>query len=170
MMRSIPKVLCFLAASAYLNPAHAAPFRSEKGYSLQAPAGWKLTRGFMSSDAAFAAPARNGFAANINVVVTPLPPGATLAQAKAQTATMLAQTFSGFKLLGQRNVSIAGGRGLKTEATFRTGTPPRNLRLLQVVTVHNNRAYFFTATALTASYSAYQGAFQRALDSVKLTK
>jgi hypothetical protein len=95
--------------------AGAAPFKSKKGYSVQPPAGWTVNKsGAMGSDVIFATKARGGFAPNFNVVVQPLPRGATLAQIKQQSGELMKRSLSGFKMIGQSYTTVAGTRALST--------------------------------------------------------
>ena len=160
-----------LCASAFSHSAQAAPIKSKKGYSLQAPAGWKVqSPGPIGSDIMVMAAPRNGFAPNVNAVVTPKQANMTLAGAKAQLPGMYRKMFTGFKLIGQKNIPFAGGQALQIDATYAMGSPAKTIRLQQVVTLHGNNAYIFTATVLNGDYKTYQPRFKAIFDSVRWTK
>ena len=160
-----------LCAYTFSRPAQAAPTKSTKGYSLQAPAGWKLQKpGPMASDMMIMAAPRNGFAANINVVVTPRENGMTLEGAKTQLPAMYRKMFTSFKLIGQKTIPFQGGRALQIDATYQMGSPAKTIRLQQIAALHGKSAFIFTATVLNADFKTYQPRFKSIFDSVRWTK
>lgn len=147
--------------------AWAKPFISAKGYSVSPPVKWKVnTSGMMGSDVIFIAPPSRGASASLNVVVTQAP-GETLEGGRAQINKMLPQMFNGYKRVAQGYTTLGGLRALSTTSTYLIGTPPRRLRMKQVVALRKGRAYTFTAAALDNVYARYNTAFTQSLKTVR---
>ena len=164
-------VVPMLCASAYLRSAQAAPFKSKQGYSLQAPAGWKVqSPGPMNADVILLATPRNGFSANLNVMAMPVPKNATLGAIKQQMGGFLAKMFTNFKIVGQSNIKLQGATALKTDATYSMGSPAKTMRMQQIIVLRNGKGYIFTTTSTAADTKIYQPRFKSILDSVRWTK
>lgn len=151
--------------------AKAATWKSPRGYSLQAPAGWTIGSGAsMGADVIISARPRNGFTPNFNVVAQTLPRGATLAQVKQGSAALMKRSLTNYKLLSQGYGTLAGTRALSMVSSFNIGSPPRAVRITQMIAVRNGRAFVFTGTAPSAAFASYNSAFARMFKSVRWTK
>lgn len=149
----------------------AKPFRSAKGYTITPPANWHLEKsGFMGTDVVFYAQPMHNFAANINVVVTKAPPKANLESGLVVLNAMYPHVFTGYKRLAQGYTSVDGTRAFYNTALQKPGTPPRQLRMHQVVALKNGLNYTFTCTCLATDYAQSSAAFATALKSIRWTK
>ncbi len=162
-----------LAASAVAValPTQAAPVKSAKGYQITPPTGWKIDKShLMGTDLVLLAPIQNAYAANINVVVTPVPAGASLEMLRQQTAAGMPRMLSGFKMTKQGYTSVAGTRALITAGSYNFGTPARRLQMYQIAPIRGKSLFVFTHTSLAASAAKTQPAFLKAIASLKWTK
>jgi hypothetical protein len=151
--------------------AIAKTYSSKKGYTIAAPAGWKVdSSGLMGTDLVLMAKPQNGFAANLNVVVTAASPGQTLAQGHSYITQTYPRLFNNYKKLAQGNTTIGGVPAISVTATHSMGTPPRTLRMHQVIAIRRGSIYTFTCTAANADYAKFDAAFKSALKSVKWKK
>lgn len=152
-----------------MGAAEAAPFVSSKGYSLTPPAGWRVDKsGMMGTDVLVIASPVGGFAPNLNVVITPAPPGQTLDDARKQIATMYPRAFAGYKSLAQSFGTQGGVRTLRLMGTYtRQG---RLLRMRQIIALKNGSAYTFTCTEPEAVHAKLDPAFDKMLQSIRWKK
>lgn len=152
-----------------MGAALAGPFVSSKGYALTPPAGWRVDKsGMMGTDVVVIAPTVGGFAPNLNVVITPAPPGQTLDAAPKQIAAMYPRVFSDYKSMSQSFGTLGGVRTLRVMGTYtRAG---RRLRMRQVIALKNGSAYTFTCTEPEAVHAKLDPAFDKMLASIRWTK
>jgi hypothetical protein len=146
-------------------------YSSKRGYTIVAPAGWNVDgSGTMGTDLIMIAKPRNGFSANLNVVVAPASPGQTLAQGQAYISQAYPRLFNNYKKIAQGRTSLGGVPALSLTATHAMGTPPRTLRMHQAIALKGGSVYTFTCTAANADYAKFDAAFKSALKSVKWKK
>lgn len=140
-------------------------------YSISAPRGWQVdTSGTMGTDMIVIAKPYKGFTANLNVVVAPASPGQTLAQGRKYIDQTYPRLFNSYKKLAQGSMSLGGVPAITITATHAMGTPPRTLRMHQVIALRGGSIYTFTCTAANADYARFDAAFKSALKSVKWKK
>ena len=146
-------------------------FKSPKGYSITAPANWKImSDGLMGTDVILIAPAAKQFGANVNVVVKTAPKGGNLKQGMPQIIQGMSRVLNGFKEISRGETKVDGLPGIQFTATHKMGTPARVLKMYQQYVVRNGKVYVFTATALNENYATYDSAFKTVLKSVTWNK
>lgn len=149
--------------------AQAAPFASPKGYSVAPAPQWTINHtGVMGTDVIIFTRAAGGFAPNLNVVITPAPPGQTLEQGRAQVAVMYPRLFTQFHMVKSGYESMGGVRALLVVGTYMHGPTPLSMR--QDIVVQNGKVYTFTCTAPTAMQARYAPAFAQMLHSVRWSR
>lgn len=164
-------VIVALAALSLSATAFAAPYKSKQGYQVTPPPNFvKSPQNFMGTDAIFLLKRKGAGSPNLNVVVQPAPRGATLAQAKAQTSSIMARMLNGYHSLGQKSSRIGNSPSYTSSATFKMGTPPRQMRMQQSITLRNGKAFVFTFTSAASEWKSFDSAFQKSLASIKWTK
>lgn len=151
--------------------ARAATVKSKRGYSITAPAGWRVTQsGAMGTDLILLAKPANNFQPNINVIVQPLPPGMTLKRGRAELDRIYPKMFAGFKWISRGTAKVGGATGLLNVASHTMGTPPRQLMMYQVIVPHGKNYYSFTGTSLLSQSAKLKPQFAAILRSVRWTK
>lgn len=149
----------------------ATPFRSAKGYAITPPTGWQIEQsGVAGTDVVFHAPPLHGFSAMINAVVDKAPLRADLHSALLHINAVYPRIFKGYKRVEQSSVTLDGTSALLNIANYQAGTPPRLLRMRQVVALKNGQLYLFTCTCLAADYPHFSATFAAALKSIHWTK
>lgn len=163
-------MLCFLCAmpsfaagaqktAAYQNNAH--------GFHLQYPADWKSKEGIMGSLVAFIStvePAgKPHFNANIVVEDVSAYPGLTLEKYTTVSLTQLRRNFTNFQLTGNRQYTLSNlpARLL----TYRCKQGGYDFVILQVLTLHNNKAYVLIAGTEENLFPQYEAAARSMFDS-----
>lgn len=165
LRRLLPIALLLLVAA---GAALAGPYVSQKGYEITPASGWMINNhNLMGTDLVIYAKPANGFAANINVIVSPCPSGITLDQLRSAGNAQLRATAANYKTIYQGYTTIDGTKALLTLATHEMGTPPRPLYMHQDVVIKNGYAYTFTCTALQSNHAAYDTAFTQMLKSIR---
>ena len=140
-------------------------------YLISAPRGWQVdSSGTMGTDMILIAKPYKGFSANLNVVVAQAGPGQTLAQGRKYIDQTYPRMFSNYKKLAQGSTSLNGVPVITVTASHAMGTPPRTLRMHQVIALRRGYIYTFTCTAANADYARFDAAFKAALKSVKWKK
>lgn len=150
----------------FTDVASAATYRSANGYTIAAPAGWTTSKGVMGTEVIFMSPTRE----NINVVVQAVPRGTTLAKARAETITLLRRMMTGYKVLGQGNMTMGGVRALTLSSSYQMGNPPQGLLAFQTFALRGGKLYVFTCTAQRTTYARHAGTFRNALRSLRWTR
>ncbi len=80
---------------------------------------------------------------------------------------MMPKSFADYNLLAQGYSKLGGVRALSTTSSYNLRTPPRRVRMKQVVVLRRGRAYTFTCASLDATYAKYNAAFNKTLASVR---
>ena len=172
-------------APATTAPGVDAAFTSQQGYSITPPSGWATHRsgqtettgavgvvGAVGADVVFLSRPRNGFAANITVVVTRVD-NDTLETARAQIDQEYPRIFNQFEWIERGNTMVDGVPALTNTATYTMeipGTTPRRLWMHQIMALNNGLFYVFTCTALDEYRSTFQPTFDDALKSIRWTR
>jgi hypothetical protein len=145
--------------------AHAKPFSSKSGYSIEAPRGWKVTPNFSVADVLIQSPQSN---ANINVTFAPRKKGETLGSGwKAINAEI--RRLKNAKVLGRKKTTLGGTAAVVDEYAYDS---PHNgrLRVRQTTAIRGSRAVTVTAMAQEKNWSRVWPAFNRSLASWRWRK
>lgn len=110
-------------------------------------------------------PADKTFTDNLNVIVTPAPPGGTLGQYTEASAGQLKQIAVGPVKMGKG--SYNGQEYGVADYGMGSGAQPK-LAVKCFFTVNNNKAYTFTFTCLASRAGAFQAQSETAMASVSL--
>lgn len=108
--------------------------------------------------ASFAAPARDGFAANLNVMVQPKMTKEVLVSiTKSQFAAM------GLNVVAEKERTIGGFEAV--EYIYESQQQAMTLRHIAVGVVGEKNVYLLTGTSLASHFADYEPAFRAAIDS-----
>jgi hypothetical protein len=141
-------------ARAYTDPHY--------GFSIDPPKVPIAGAGASATPAMFFAPAEEGFAANMGVVV----------QTQAMTAAQYGEITrgqlkdAGFKVYAEKALKVAGRDALLWD--YEGAVQGRDLHWLALAVMDTERVYLVTCTATSAGFGKHQKAFQAALDSFTL--
>ena len=150
---------------------HAEPFQSSHGYEITGASGWtvKSPTG-MAADVYIITHPVNGFAANLNVVVTPGEKGETLQSIHDLIRSHYSKMFTNFYITGERLSKLGGDPSYEITATYSTGTPSKTLRMHQVFVLRAGLDYIFTCTDTDKHYPKCLPQFATMLGSVHWTQ
>lgn len=151
--------------------ARAATVKSKRGYSVTAPAGWRVVKsGAMGTDLILLAPKANNFQPNVNVIVQTLPPGMNLKRGRAELDRVYPKMFASFKWISRGTAKVGGATGLLNVASHNMGTPARKLLMYQVIVPHGRNYYSMTGTSLLSQSAKLKPQFEAIFRSIRWTK
>lgn len=161
--------LAFCVCLLMMGRALAAPFVSPHGYVLTPTPGWAVNRtGMMGTDVLVYIRVPGGFAPNLNVVITPAPPGQRLDTALPQIKAIYPKMFTGFQM-GQTGYGTLGGvRALTLTGTYQQGA--NRLSMRQAIAIRSGHVYTFTCTEPVAMRARFDPAFTQMLASIRWGK
>ncbi|HEV8573523.1 MAG TPA: hypothetical protein VGR43_02335, partial [Dehalococcoidia bacterium] len=134
----------------------------EYGYSINAPKFAPAKSGATVARVFICAPAEDGFASNVNVLIQPK---------AVSRAAYREETLQGFKTLAhkvkaERNATVGGREALFVDAEGEQ--QGREMRFLSLAVFDTDRVILTTCSAPKASFAKYEAAFRATLDSFKL--
>jgi hypothetical protein len=137
-------------------------------FSFQPPAGWKrVTTGVTQMTVAFAGPASNGFATNVNIVVEPVGKLTLDDYVKATKKAIAKQ--KGMTIDGEKPAKLGGEPG----HSWRMHLRMPNMSAVdnrQVLCVHNKRGFVVTFSTLPSELKKQEATFDKLLASFKWEK
>ncbi len=108
----------------------------------------------------------DGFKENLNVIISPLPFGASMNNSTTSTIELLNKTFTDFNLLESNPAVLAGVPAHKLVYTIRQGQ--YNLRTMQVYAIKNNKLYTLTTVSGADDYASSFGTMERMIQSFEI--
>ena len=142
-------------------------------YEITPAKGWTVKSDIGATNAAelvVMAPEKEGFTANLNVVIVPAIPGETLDKVKGQIAQLYPKMFNNYSLISQTDTQVGGETALQNIGSYELGTPPRKILINQVIVLKDNRAFTFSCTSLDAPTDDHKPALNAMLASIRWTK
>ena len=135
---------------------------AQYGYSIAPPAYPKGAKDTAGLAATFFAPAKNGFASNLGVMIQNV--AMTAEDYRNLSRTQFKQ--ANFTVLSETEKKVSGKDAILWEYEGKSGA--RELKWLGLAVVDAERVYLITATAPKAEYEALAAEFKASIDSFKL--
>ena len=175
MKKTILSLFSFLLVSFFLSQAWALEYQhARKNFSLTIPEKWEFVSDFKGTALIAFQPSegdKDSFRENMNVYIHSLSSlGLTtgpevLNQYVQRNTEKNKRQLYGFKVLGQKKITVQGQPAVQVEATHKM--QGLNLKVLVVYFVKGELAYSVTGSALENRYDEFKPAFEKMASSFK---
>jgi len=133
-------------------------WNSDYGFQMDYPSTWTVREGYRGTIVLFNSPSDgrdDTFSENVNVNVEDLSnyPGITLEEYYAVGNAKVAENLAGYKLISKENTVMAGSPAIKT--VYTTTQDVGTIKVLQEVTLQNQKAYIITYGGTLTGYPKY---------------
>jgi hypothetical protein len=142
------------------------PVLVDSSLQIAPPVGWSTQPGQGMVRSVFLAPAQDGFAANLNIVVENIPAGTTMTDLDGQEA-LFASIFANYAKIESGYTTLGGQQAYAFSANYDAGTPARRLWGRSLTVLRGSQSYTFTCTALDSNHHEFEAPFQAMLNSVQ---
>jgi hypothetical protein len=172
ILTGVVMIVSVLAAGCTFNvgtttpsPSPSNTYDSAKGFTIKYPSDWsKDVKQSGATDVVFVLPTNNA-TENLNVQVINLSANDTLSTVTPDIISGI-QNISDFKQIDAGNTTFAGNPAYKI--VYMATDNGNSLKVTQIWTVKNGKAYFITYKAASNNYDTYASAAQQMIDSFQI--